>query len=54
VAFEEKDAGVFFGRDQEITQYLDELNLLKAPDRAQALVISGGSGSGKSSLLKAG
>jgi hypothetical protein len=54
VAFEERDAGVFFGRDQEITQYLDELNLLKAPDRAQALVISGGSGSGKSSLLKAG
>ena len=54
VAFEEKDAGVFFGRDQEITTYLEELNLLKAPDRAQALVISGGSGSGKSSLMKAG
>ena len=54
VAFEEKDAGVFFGRDEEITHYLDELALLRAPDRAQALVISGGSGSGKSSLLKAG
>ena len=54
VAFEEKDAGVFFGRDQEITEYLDALNLLKAPARAQALVISGSSGSGKSSLLKAG
>ena len=54
VSFEEKDAGVFFGCDQEITQYLDDLNLLKAFDRAQALVISGGSGSGKSSLLKAG
>lgn len=54
VAFEEKEAGVFFGRDQEITDYLDELKLLKAPDRAKALVISGGSGSGKSSLLKAG
>ena len=54
VAFEEKDAGVFFGRDAEITEYLDALKLLKAPDRAQALVISGGSGSGKSSLLKAG
>ncbi len=53
VAFEEKDAGVFFGRDSEITAYLDALNRLKAPDRAQALVISGGSGSGKSSLLKA-
>ena len=54
VAFEERDAGVFFGRDAEITEYLDALNLLRAPDRAQALVISGGSGSGKSSLLKAG
>jgi WD40 repeat protein len=54
VAFEEKDAGVFFGRDQEITEYLEALNLLKGPNRAQALVISGGSGSGKSSLLKAG
>ena len=54
VAFEEKDAGVFFGRDQEITSYLDALNRLKAPDRAEALVISGGSGTGKSSLLKAG
>ncbi len=54
LAFEEKDAGVFFGRDAEITEYLDALNVLKAPDRAQALVISGGSGSGKSSLLKAG
>ena len=54
VAFEEKDAGVFFGRDQEITEYLDALNRLKVLDRAQALVISGGSGCGKSSLLKAG
>ena len=54
VAFEERDAGVFFGRDSEITEYLDALNLLRSPDRAQALVISGGSGSGKSSLLKAG
>ena len=54
VAFEEKDAGVFFGRNQEITQYLNILKTLKSPDLAQAFVISGGSGSGKSSLLKAG
>lgn len=54
VAFEERDAGVFFGRDAEITEYLAALNLLRAPDRAQALVISGSSGSGKSSLLRAG
>ncbi len=54
VAFEARDAGVFFGRGHEITEYLDALNLLKLPNRAQALVISGSSGSGKSSLLKAG
>jgi hypothetical protein len=54
VAFEERDAGVFFGRDGEITDYLAALNKLRAPGRAQALVISGGSGTGKSSLLKAG
>jgi hypothetical protein len=54
VAFEEEDAGVFFGRDREITEYLDALNTLRARDQPQALVISGGSGTGKSSLLKAG
>ncbi len=54
VAFDEKDAGVFFGRKQEITEYLGILDTLRGPDRAQVLVISGGSGSGKSSLLRAG
>ena len=54
VAFEEKDAGVFFGRGQEITLYLGAIKELRERDQAQALVISGGSGTGKSSLLKAG
>src|SRR5260370_16043313 len=54
VAFDEKDAGVFFGRKQEITQYLGILDTLRGPDRSQVLVISGASGSGKSSLLRAG
>jgi WD40 repeat protein len=54
VAFDEKDAGVFFGRKQEITEYLAILDTLRGPDRSQILVISGGSGSGKSSLLRAG
>jgi hypothetical protein len=54
VAFDEKDAGVFFGRKQEITEYLSILDTLRGPDRSQVLVISGGSGSGKSSLLRAG
>jgi hypothetical protein len=54
VAFDEKDAGVFFGRKQEITQYLGLLDTLRGPDRSQVLVVSGASGSGKSSLLRAG
>src|SRR3954468_15535515 len=52
--FDEKDAGVFFGRKQEITGYLGVLDTLRGPDRSQVLVISGASGSGKSSLLRAG
>jgi hypothetical protein len=47
VAFDEKDAGVFFGRKQEITEYLGILDTLRGPDRSQVLVISGASGSGK-------
>jgi WD40 repeat protein len=54
VAFDEKDAGVFFGRKQETTEYLGILDTLRGPDRSQVLVISGGSGCGKSSLLRAG
>ncbi len=54
VAFDEKNAGVFFGRKQEITDTLAILDTLRGPDRSQVLVISGGSGCGKSSLLRAG
>src|SRR3954462_12176330 len=54
VAFDEKDAGVFFGRKQEITEYLGILDTLRGPHRSQVLVISGASGCGKSSLLRAG
>jgi hypothetical protein len=54
VAFDERDAGVFFGRKQEITEYLGILDTLRGRDRSQVLVISGASGSGKSSLLRAG
>jgi hypothetical protein len=53
VAFDEKHAGLFFGRKQEITDYLGILDTLRGPDRSQVLVISGASGSGKSSLLRA-
>ena len=54
ISFEEKDAGVFFGRDLEITAYLATINTLCSLNSPRALAISGGSGTGKSSLLKAG
>jgi WD40 repeat protein len=53
-SLEEKDAGVFFGRDAPITRGLDTLRRMRdgAPERL--LVILGASGAGKSSFLKAG
>src|SRR5262249_8782431 len=55
------DAGIFYGRSSDIAQVLDELREFRATgDRqafanaARAYVIQGASGSGKSSLLKAG
>jgi WD40 repeat protein/energy-coupling factor transporter ATP-binding protein EcfA2 len=54
LSFDEVDAAVYFGRDKEI---LDVLALLRAQytrGEAKAIVILGASGSGKSSLLRAG
>ena len=54
VSFEEADAAVFFGRDDEIHQGISRLNRLRQFGSHQALVVLGASGSGKSSLVKAG
>lgn len=52
--FESSDAGVFFGRDTEISRALKTLRDI-ADDRANKLfVVLGASGTGKSSLLRAG
>jgi formylglycine-generating enzyme required for sulfatase activity len=48
------DAAVFFGRDREIGLVLEELRRMHAEADYRPLVILGASGSGKSSLLKAG
>src|SRR5579875_11049 len=55
-AFEPDDADVFFGRDGETAALLDQLRrLAKEPGESAAIVaLVGPSGSGKSSLLRAG
>ncbi|MCX3058226.1 nSTAND1 domain-containing NTPase [Streptomyces beihaiensis] len=53
-AFTEDDAAVFFGRDREIAELVGRLHPT-APRRAQRFVtVVGPSGSGKSSLVRAG
>ena len=51
-AFEERDAAFFFGREAAATQVLARMS--RQLDGAGLLVVSGVSGAGKSSLLRAG
>ncbi len=51
-AFEEQDAAFFFGREAAATQLLGRMSRLL--EGAGLLVVSGVSGAGKSSLLRAG
>jgi WD40 repeat protein len=53
-AFDRADAPVYFGREQEITDLLSTLDRCRAPDRARLIIVQGASGSGKSSLIRAG
>ena len=48
------DAAIFFGRSQEIAQCLEDLREIRATGDRRAYLILGASGSGKSSLMKAG
>ena len=57
--FEDIDAGVFFGRDGEIAQGLNELGAMRfrpvtQSGRRSVFVVLGPAGSGKSSFLRAG
>ena len=54
LAFQEEDAAIFFGRDDEIRNGLDTLNSLRQLGGARLLMFFGASGSGKSSLVRAG
>src|SRR5262249_37160460 len=53
-SFEEEDAGVFFGRETEIREGLDTLDQQRRFGGARFMLLLGASGSGKSSLLRAG
>jgi hypothetical protein len=53
VSFEAPDAAVFFGRDAEIVGIYEWVRAERSR-RKKVLIIAGGSGAGKSSLLKAG
>lgn len=54
LAFQEEDAAVFFGRDAEIRRGLDLLNQLHRFGGPRLVLVLGASGSGKSSLARAG
>jgi len=51
---EAEDAGIFFGREAAVIDALDRLRGLREAPPPRLLVILGASGSGKSSLLRAG
>jgi WD40 repeat protein len=53
-AFEAQDAAIFFGRDEEIRAVIERLDARCNQGGNRFLVIVGASGSGKSSLLRAG
>jgi len=54
MVFEAEDAPVFFGRDNDWRAVIERLNTRRVQGGSRLLVIQGSSGSGKSSLLRAG
>jgi len=54
MAFEEEDAAIFFGRDGDIQKGLEMLDGLRRRSGPSFILCLGASGSGKSSLMRAG
>jgi len=52
--FQEEDAAIFFGRDAEAQECIDLLRKLRDFGGARLVLVLGASGSGKSSLVRAG
>jgi hypothetical protein len=53
-AFEESQAAVFFGRDAEVLDLMERLRQIRTRGGTRLITLLGASGSGKSSLLRAG
>ncbi len=53
-AFHEEDAPIFFGRDAEILEGTELLNQIRRQGHPRLAMVLGSSGSGKSSLVRAG
>lgn len=54
LAFQEEDAAIYFGRDDDIRRLMERLEARRAQGGARLVALLGASGSGKSSLLRAG
>ena len=54
LAFQEEDAALYFGRDDDIRRLIERLNARRAHGGAKLVALLGSSGSGKSSLMRAG
>ncbi|MGQ0677707.1 MAG: toll/interleukin-1 receptor domain-containing protein, partial [Rhodospirillales bacterium] len=54
LAFDESDAAIYFGRDDDIRRLIERLNARRALGGPKLVALLGASGSGKSSLLRAG
>jgi hypothetical protein len=54
LAFQEADAAIYFGRDDDIRRLIERLQARRAQGGAKLIALLGSSGSGKSSLLRAG
>jgi WD40 repeat protein len=54
LAFQEQDAAVYFGRNDAIQATMETLNRLQRLGGARLVLVLGASGSGKSSLVRAG
>ena len=54
LAFDAADAAIYFGRDDDVRRLIERLNARRAQGGAKMIALLGASGSGKSSLLRAG